>query len=264
MRALALVLPLAMVLVACETDRPQPSTPLQQPIEYKDSIVLQREHGCSGAVDQCSSVDVTFQVFSGTNRVLVRSLNRAVRNYFVDVLGGAPQPQVAISDTSTPMPSIMDASRLLLGDFTEFKERYPQARQVWTVHGMSKVTAFDSLICVELHVESYTGGAHGNTNTSYIVADVRSGKQIAVTSLVKNIQRFTDSAERAFRVQTGIGLTEELGAHNYFVEDSTFGLPENIGLTADSIVLYYNEYEIAPYVMGPTRITMPRSALKVE
>jgi hypothetical protein len=41
-----------------------------------------------------------------------------------------------------------------------------------------------------------------------------------------------------------------------------FVISENVMFTDDSLVLIYNPYEIAPYVMGEIRITIPLSEVK--
>lgn len=258
------VIVLAIVCTSCELERTShpAAEPAQPVVTYRDSVVLERPHDCTEPVSECSTVDVRFPVFSSSNAKLARVLNRAVRDFFVDVIGGTAVVAASPADSTTPMPSIVDAARLLLADYSDFTEKFPHVPQTWTVHGTSKVTTVDSLVCVELYVDAYTGGAHGNTTTHYVVADTRTSKLVRIQDMVSNLATFTKVAEEAFRKHVGIGPTDDLSEHDYFIEDSTFALPENIGLTADSVILYYNTYEIAPYVMGPTRVMLPRTVIQ--
>ena len=270
MRAWASALVVTVFCIACdrETQTQQPLDVTVNVVNSRDSVVLERPFDCKEPISECSVVEIHLPVFSSQgasgNKLLAFTLNRAVRDFFVDALGGAVGRPISESDTTSTMPNVIDAARLLLGDYEDFKAKYPGSPLTWTVQGTGKVTAADSLVCVELLVDAFTGGAHGNTSTSYVVASSRTGKRVQVASMIRDVAMFTDSAERAFRILKNIGPREDLSDHNYFLESNRFVLPENIGLSADSVILYYNTYEIAPYALGPTRLAMPRAALRMH
>ena len=270
MRAWASALVVTVFCIACnrETQTQQPLDVAINVVNSRDSVVLERPYDCKDPVSECSVVEIHLPVFSSQgasgNRLLAFTLNRAVRDFYVDALGGAVGTPMSESDTTSSMPNVIDAARLLLGDYEEFKAKYPSSPLTWVVQGTGKVTAADSLVCVELLVDAFTGGAHGNASTGFVVANSKTGKRVQAASLIRNVTMFTDSAERAFRILKNIGSSEDLSDHNYFLESNKFVLPENIGLSTDSVILYYNTYEIAPYALGPTRLAMPRSALQIH
>lgn len=270
MRAWASALVLSVLCVACEQESqtPTPQDVHLAIVEHRDSVVVERPIDCKDPIAECTVIEVQFPVFTATHQYgspqLPFTLNRAVRQFFVDVLGGSNMPAVRETDTAAAMPDIVDAARLLIGDYQEFKDKYPATGITWTVKGESKILAMDSMVCVQVFVDAFTGGAHGNTTTGFVIANSRTGKRVQIKDLVRDVTMFTDSAERAFRQQLHIGPADDLSDHNYFLESNRFSLPENMGITKDSLILYYNTYEIAPYAMGPTRITMPRRALALH
>jgi hypothetical protein len=44
-------------------------------------------------------------------------------------------------------------------------------------------------------------------------------------------------------------------------EGGKFALPENMGLTRDGVLLFYNSYEVAAYAEGETKFVIPYGKL---
>ena len=105
-------------------------------------------------------------------------------------------------------------------------------------------------------------GAHSNTQVAFILANARTGERVGLAELAADPEAFHAAAEKEFRRSAGMTDNDnDYATKGYWFNDNQFVLPENIGLTPDSVVLYYNAYEIAPYSMGPTTIMLPRTAL---
>ncbi len=254
-------------LVLCVSCSPEPDTPTADPLRpllVRDSIVLERPHNCKGTLDDCGGVEIRFPVFDSGEANTAQWLNFYIRNFFVDQCGGVPTtPPPHDQINNFGLPNIIEAARLLMADFAEEKSTYPMSKAVWTVQGEAKVIAMDSIVCVRLDAFSYLGGAHPNTRTDFLMVRYDDGKLVTITDLVTNIKAFTDSVERAFKHSVGM-TDDDYGAKGYYIKSGQFPLPEACGITADSIILYYNAFEIAPYVVGATQVTLPRSALSIK
>ena len=61
--------------------------------------------------------------------------------------------------------------------------------------------------------------------------------------------------------QTGVSSYDQIHTAGYF-DDTELYIPENYIIRRDSIDFYYNEYEIAPYYIGTTKVTIPRYGIK--
>ncbi len=247
---------LAVVLLGpsgCRYD----DAPLEPPpVSYSDSTVVVRPDDCTGMLDECGGVDIRFPVIVGGAEGVARMINQHIQAFFVDQLGSGDVE-------STAMPDIEAAAQLVLADYTDFKQDFPLSEQVWFVQGVGEITTIDSVVSVRVETYSYMGGAHSNTQVSFIMADTRTGQRIGLAELARDPEAFHALAEKEFRRSAGMSdADDDYATKGFWFNDNQFVLPENIGLTPDSVILYYNAYEIAPYSMGPTSITLPRTALQ--
>ena len=104
----------------------------------------------------------------------------------------------------------------------------------------------------------YTGGAHGNSMVLLQMVEEKSVKPIGLDELLTPQQKdkLRDVAEPHFRAARGLRQEESLTDAGFTFEDGKFVLTLNVGLTSEGLYFYYNQYEIAPYVMGPTDFTV--------
>lgn len=110
----------------------------------------------------------------------------------------------------------------------------------------------------------FTGGAHGNSWTSVTHVSKPSGKKLSVIGdIIVNEKEFVRIAEKYFRKQRKLRSKASLRKAGYDMDGGdAFVISQNIRFTDDAVTLIYNPYEIAPYVMGQIRITIPLSEVK--
>src|SRR5690606_12228705 len=109
----------------------------------------------------------------------------------------------------------------------------------------------------------YTGGAHGLQVEHLASLDARTGRRITLADLVTDTAAVTAVAERAFREQQRIPATQSLAQAGYiFFDDERFALNDNFALCNDTLAFHYNPYEIAPYALGPTLLTLPLESIR--
>lgn len=108
---------------------------------------------------------------------------------------------------------------------------------------------------------SYSGGAHGMTNETGYILDLKSKTILYYNDIFKEIdslqQILLDYLMKAHNVSQYDDMYE-LG----FFNSLEFFVSENIALTKEGIVWIYNPYEIAPYAMGIIKILIPYKALE--
>lgn len=255
MRPLLLISAVAVVvLVSCTTDDGR-QTPDELGLGYRDSIITITASGCTGPVSDCGGVDIRFPVFSDGDSGVAELLNRRVRAFFVEELGGG--------DVENPnMPDIGESAKSLVAEYEEFRKKYPSSNQIWVVQGNATILAADSLLCIRGEIFSYLGGAHPNTQVVYDLVRVSDGQRLMLTDLTSDTTGFRAEAEKAFRRVAGMKETDsDYASQGFWFENNRYTLPANIGLTKDSVILQYNAYEIAPYSMGPFTVTLPRTLL---
>ncbi len=104
----------------------------------------------------------------------------------------------------------------------------------------------------------FSGGAHGGTVRGSETWDIKDGCRIYLYQFAGDPSAFR--SEILGSIQGQIALQAEKGDSMYF-EDypqliSEHFNPENFYLTPDGLVIYYQQYEIAPYAAGIPEFTI--------
>lgn len=142
--------------------------------------------------------------------------------------------------------------------YEDLKRLYEDESPGWKAEITATVSFEDAhRISIRLDAYTFTGGAHGYGTTRYLNFDKRKGAELEPWELVKNSSAFETYAERAFRLQEHIPEGQPLNSTGFMFEEGRFRLPENIGFTAEGLILHYNQYEVASYADGPIVLVLP-------
>jgi len=164
-----------------------------------------------------------------------------------------------------PLPADSLAARFLEG-YRSFRADFPGARQEWTIEReIALETLPFGLSTIRMQDVRFTGGAHGAANTFYRSYDPQSGAQLRLGDLADaaGLDSLRVIGEAAFRVERQVPAGTSLQQAGFFVwDDSSFALSENFGVTHAGLVFQYNAYDVAPYALGPTTITLPWDAVR--
>jgi len=114
------------------------------------------------------------------------------------------------------------------------------------------------VLSIEISGSSYTGGAHGSHWTVYANLDPKTSRQIELKNIL--VDGYQEAlrviAERKFREMYQIGREERLWDAGFHFEDDQFSLTDNFSISKQGLTFFYNEYEIAAYAKGPTKLTL--------
>lgn len=104
----------------------------------------------------------------------------------------------------------------------------------------------------------YSGGAHGMTEGMYLNFDVSTGRLFDLRAeLGEDSTKFLGAAIKIFVKENGFSLKSTKAQTGLFYEIADIPLPKQMGFNDKGWVLYYNQYEIAPYSYGPIVIIVP-------
>ena len=93
--------------------------------------------------------------------------------------------------------------------------------------------------------DSYSGGAHGTTINTFLVFDLTTGRQITEADLFRD--GFEEDIAEPLYDKVLEGLDEDAW-------DAIYEVPTpngNFSVSEQGLTWHYNQYEIAPYVVGP-------------
>lgn len=120
-----------------------------------------------------------------------------------------------------------------------------------------------NLLVYRIDFNEYTGGAHGIYMSSFLNLNLKTLTPIRLADLfVPDYELpLTDLLWNQLMADNNVATHEELEDLGY---TSTGDLTptENFYLSEEGITFYYNVYEIAPYVMGPVKISLPFDAVR--
>ncbi|MBF7683307.1 DUF3298 domain-containing protein [Acinetobacter sp. B5B] len=119
-----------------------------------------------------------------------------------------------------------------------------------------------NLVTVVLQSQDFLGGAHALHRQQYFVFDLLQQQQLSLEDLLQPNQKDA-LKEKVYRQFTDWVLNEKLADNVKDYEQAwPFKISHNFYLNDKGLVLQYNEYDIAPYLMGTPSFTIPYAALK--
>ncbi len=148
--------------------------------------------------------------------------------------------------------------------FLDYSQEHESVEQ-WQVTINSKITYQDTeLVSVLFNSFSYKGGAHPNSFQMYLNFDRKNQSLLKSEDLVLDREKLKQLAEAKFRNyhQVEPQTTIEDDGRFFLDSENDFFLPIAMGFNDDAFILFYNPYEIGPYVLGPTEIRIPLQELE--
>jgi hypothetical protein len=213
-----------------------------QPPKFESRHIERLVPGCGDAKDGCVHVELTYvELVSGPDGVRER-INAAIRDAIVS------RPRDGLNLTPA-----------------EYADHFVAGYQKGSLSKMVKVSR-DSppAISLEYTEWSFTGGAHGNFATTYLNFDAATGEPLKLASIVNpgSMARLTAIAEVHFRKQRELVPDASLKSAGFWFPEGRFQLSPIFGLSEKELVFQYNIYDVAPYSMGPTTVTIPLTEIR--
>lgn len=115
----------------------------------------------------------------------------------------------------------------------------------------------------QVEEESYLGGAHGNYRAKWINFRKEDGTVISLDEIMQigYQSKLTELLIKALEEKCNVNSIEELREKGYLNWSEMFPSP-NFFIKDDGIDFLYNPYEIAPWSMGRTELTISNKKLK--
>lgn len=217
---------------------------------YGDILTLEPQeiHQQSAVCEEgrCAKFDViTLRVAKVGDDELIEKINEHIQKRVIDV----NQP--------VEMNSLSERGREFISSF-EDSIKDGEADLDWHISGaMKEVFRNPAVLCLQYNEEGYTGGAHGYSKTILIPINLQTGEEFTLESLFSiHREELFPIAEKEFRKRKGLQEKASLADAGYFYPTGTFALSQEWGITDEGIMLFYNEYEAAPYSEGTFEVLL--------
>lgn len=235
----------SLLLAGCTQSR------LDKTVKMK-SFISESAKGCEYDSTNCSRFTVNYPEFPGLEQLVQ---DRIQQKFVLLVRGDADDPRDNFE---------------LLGegfqkDYADFKKEFPDGGGSWQRNiDISLLLFGDSLLSLQYTEESYTGGAHGNNLVAFINLDPKTGELVKLDRLLKPGYEETlrTVGEEIFRQNRELADTASYENSGFQFTNDKFALNDNYGFSREGISFYFNSYEVAPYVMGPTEVMIPYDRIR--
>jgi len=252
----AAIVALFFVFSACENGQKTNSTKVN-PLSYKIDTIMVKDTACGTlSLAKCTHVLVEYPVFSGDHADLP---NRVVQRRMVYLLGqGDVNPEKDVT--------LIMLAKKFVRQYDEFKKEFPDTPQTWFFRLKTTLNYNENgILSISLNSLQYTGGAHNLSNKMLLNFDKKTGRFVNVVDQIKDTAAFKKLAEQYFRRQMKLKPNADLNRDGHFLfPNDRFKLPINMGYGKKGYILYYNEYEITPYAMGPVTLVIPYHVVKTK
>ncbi len=214
-----------------------------------------------GSCDSISGARVGLQMWllyesdSATALINATIKEKVVANVLSNI-GDSEEERKGVKD-------LKSAFKLFDENYQSFKKEFPDAPGCWDISQVgdsSMVTAKYLMYTIQNY--AFTGGAHPNTFESNYIFDFKDGSEVNRFKFVQDSTALLKLVEEKFRKIEKLAPDADLEAAGYFLQNNTFFLPANFTFSRKGVAIYYNAYEIAPYVRGAISFTIPYDELK--
>jgi len=155
------------------------------------------------------------------------------------------------------------SARRFLDGYARFHASFPASQMAWDAdRRATQLPSPPGIYTLAARIFDYSGGAHPNTITRLASFDAPTGRRLKPGDVLTpgSDAQLLQLGEQAFRSARKLPPTSAFADSGYWFKNG-FYLPSEFGITPQGLRFYFNEYEVAPYVMGPTDFTVPYSQL---
>lgn len=174
------------------------------------------------------------------------------------------QKMMKFADEGEHYNTYQDFTSAFIKTFDDFSKENKAYGQTWFMEGKIEVVAQQpQYLSALITYVNYEGGAHPNSNFTYLNYNPSDHKEIVLDNLIKpnTMPKLTAIAEKIFRKNEQLSPTQSL-KDSYFFENDKFSLNQNFTITKEGLKFLYNPYEIKAYAFGITELLIPFAELK--
>lgn len=172
-------------------------------------------------------------------------------------------PRTEYSSLNQEMKTYIDS---ILKEFMEYGEAPIQPDFPYTLDSYYEKYASENYLSYVFFTSMYTGGAHPNNTIHTITYDKKKDKMITISDLVNKsphlLEFLSEESRQILRKYPSFQTP-------YFIEDmlleGTSPTKENFrnfAFSKEGLILFFEQYQVAPYSEGSFRVVIPYDKIK--
>lgn len=231
----------AILTVSCNSQSGKGSA-----IVFEERVFNMQSASCQTDSTRCAEVKTTYPMAIEGNAEVMRIINDSIMFHLCQSISPFAESPEQVS------LNLEEAAATFIGEYQYFISEEPEYEIGWALETNGQVLhQSPKYISIELSNYSFTGGAHPNSYTTYLNFDAKTGAKVDPIELVADVKRLMQLAEARFKAAREMPADANLIEEGFFW-DGAFVLPQNVAIVENGLQFYYNPYEVAAYVMGPT------------
>ena len=216
-----------------------------------------REYGeCGGKA--CVEFTIEYPEIIGAHVTEAATINQTIRQWVLEQFGDRQVPK----DLEGVAQEFIKSYKEARADASKFKPEYSRP---WYRDETVKVEYESvSVLSLSLLEEVDSGGMHPVEDLKYASFRPSTGERIHLQDFLKQgyMERLNTIAEGRFRALKGLSPTESLNGALFWFKNDRFQLNDNFMLGPNGLAFYFNQYEIACYACGTTKLFLPYCDLR--
>ncbi|GJH39935.1 hypothetical protein RCZ04_04850 [Capnocytophaga sp. HP1101] len=153
--------------------------------------------------------------------------------------------------------SIERALDSLTKDYYKLHEHFPELPAFEFIATDSIMWQNSKMLSLVSNRYAFTGEAQPTQTKVFTHFALDNGEVITNENLFTDEQKVTQIAKRYFKKAQENATITPLDDKKFDFEDGVFHLPNQMGIAADALILFYEPFEIAPYVDTPFEVKVP-------
>lgn len=240
-----------LVLISCADEKKEDNSPKEETLNFFSRTVEKNLDDCLPEEGNCTFISLKFP-FADESIPEAEKINKKIESF----IGKTVDFQ---EDSTAKKPEILAEN--FIKEYKETASDFPEYELPWEATINGKINYQSSkIISIKFDTYMFTGGAHGYRSTNFLNFDAKTGEILTSEDLFN--AEFTDYVEKDFRKKQEIPMEGNINSTGMFFDNDEFHLPENIGISEDSVILHYNAYDIAPYSEGNFVLTYSKEDVK--
>lgn len=254
-----LIILVGLNLISCIQDKSNKNDIKFDKLEVKEKVFLLQENDTTLPYSDVM-FEYTFPVKFNNKEDLARLQQIFSGTFFNDESYDSLSPQDALNEY---LKDYTIGYRTLAEQYYKDKKNLESDQMpswYWYYHYKTNEILFNDKNIISYLVEhsDYTGGAHGSMNALYYIIDLNNLTTITEEDIFKpNYHQFlTSKIIEMLMNKYDVTEADQLMSEGFF-DINEIAPNNNFWMNDEGVHYVYNQYEIAPYSMGPIEVTIP-------
>lgn len=218
--------------------------------KFTERLIERNVQNCE---DNCLAVNFTY-LFCKKPSKFAENFNKEIEKQIVNFLLFGEMEE--LKEKNITMTQAID---IFMQDYQKQREIFPEMIPYELMLNDTISFQNDKIISLISKRYSYTGGVTSYSFAVFLNFDVSNGNLISNNELFTDEVQVAKIAQKYFEKEVKV---EREYRSDFWFEDGQFRFPNNVGISSEHLILFYNPYELPPYINVSFEVKIPIEEVK--